>query len=223
MLRGVYPADLLADTAHIVDWEALVHDGDLELIRQPINILGINYYNSALVRRHVGDGPMVQEDGHKVTAHSPWIGADDVEFPATPGLHTAMGWNIDPAAFTAMLIDLHQRYPEFPISITENGAAFDDDVTYEAGVERVHDPLRIQYLHDHVEAMGQAMDAGVDIRGYFAWSLMDNFEWAYGFSKRFGIVRVDYPTGERAWKDSAFWYRQLATTNQLPAVTDVPA
>jgi beta-glucosidase len=79
----------------------------------------------------------------------------------------------------------------------------------------------VRYLHDHVEAVGAALDAGVDVRGYFAWSLLDNFEWGWGYSKRFGIIRVDYDTLERTWKDSAHWYRHLATTGTLPPVSPV--
>jgi beta-glucosidase len=123
---------------------------------------------------------------------------------------------------TDLLLDLHRTYPDLPLAITENGAAFADEVTTDdAGRQRVHDERRVQYLHDHIEAVGAAMDAGADVRGYFAWSLMDNFEWAYGYSKRFGIIRVDYPTGERIWKDSAHWYSRLARTGTLPGVTEV--
>ena len=130
-----------------------------------------------------------------------------------------MGWNIDPAGLTELLVGLHATYPDQPLMITENGAAFDDEVA-ESG--RVHDPLRVAYLHDHVEAVGVAMDAGVDVRGYIAWSLLDNFEWAHGFSKRFGLIRVDYDTQARTWKDSAYWYRELIRTYTLPAVESAP-
>jgi beta-glucosidase len=99
--------------------------------------------------------------------------------------------------------------------ITENGAAFDDVVAPDG---RVHDEERVSYLHGHLDAVGEAMDAGADVRGYFVWSLMDNFEWAYGFHRRFGIVRVDYETQERIWKDSAYWYRELLLTGALPPV-----
>jgi beta-glucosidase len=132
-----------------------------------------------------------------------------------------MGWNIEPAGLTDLLVSLRDSYPDQPLMVTENGAAFEDEVTTEDGVARVHDPLRVSYLHDHVEALGLARDQGVDVRGYFAWSLLDNFEWAYGYDRRFGIIRVDYDTLERTWKDSAHWYRRLATTGTLPAVDEV--
>jgi beta-glucosidase len=95
--------------------------------------------------------------------------------------------------------------------ITENGAAFDDEL----GADGVHDDDRIRYLRDHLEVVHQAINAGVDLRGYFVWSLLDNFEWAFGYGKRFGIVHVDYETQVRVWKDSAHWYRKVIRTNGL--------
>ena len=112
-------------------------------------------------------------------------------------------------------------YQHQPMMVTENGAAFADEVTVDAdGTPRVHDDRRVAYLHDHVDAVGAAIDAGADVRGYFAWSLLDNFEWGYGYERRFGIIRVDYDTLERTWKDSAHWYRRLATSNELPTVDE---
>jgi beta-glucosidase len=153
------------------------------------------------------------EDGHGKSAVSPWVGADDVEFLPLPGPHTAMGWNIDPGGITELLVGLSRRYPGVPLMVTENGAAFDDVVSPDGAV---HDPQRVAYLHDHIEAVGAAMDAGADVRGYMVWSLMDNFEWAYGFHKRFGIVRIDYDTLARTPKDSAAWYHDLVRTRALP-------
>jgi beta-glucosidase len=115
-----------------------------------------------------------------------------------------MGWSIDPTGLTELLLRLHRDHPAVPLMITENGAAFDDRVDADG---RVHDQRRIDYLRDHLAAVGRAMEAGADVRGYFVWSLLDNFEWAHGYSKRFGIVHVDYDTQERTWKDSAHWYR----------------
>lgn len=220
VLDGAYPADLLENTASVTDW-SFVQDGDLEAIAQPLDVLGVNYYSTARVRAFSGQGERQQADGHKDSAGTPWIAADDVEFLPQPGPYTAMGWNIEPAGLTDLLVSLRDTYPDQPLMVTENGAAFDDAVVTEDGVVRVHDPLRVSYLHDHVEAMGQARDKGVDVRGYFAWSLLDNFEWAYGYDRRFGIIRVDYETLERTWKDSAHWYRRLATSNILPAVDEV--
>ena len=214
LLDGAYPADLLADTAHVTDW-SFVHDGDLGVIRVPLDVLGVNYYSTGRVRRVAGvDGAdRRRADGHGDSTASPWVGVSDVEFCQQPGPYTAMGWNIEPRGLTELLLSLHATYPDQPLMITENGAAFDDVVTADG---RVHDERRVAYLHDHLEAVGAAIDAGADVLGYFVWSLLDNFEWSYGYDRRFGIIRVDYDTQERRWKDSAHWYRAVAHTNTLP-------
>jgi beta-glucosidase len=219
MLDGAYPADLLHDTRSVSDW-SFVRDGDLAQIAVPLNLLGVNYYSTVLVRRWRGEGERLRADGHGQAAASAWIAADDVEFLPQPGPYTTMGWNIQPAGLTEVLVSLHERYPTLPLMVTENGAAFDDVVSADG---RVHDPRRIAYLHDHIEAVGAALDSGVDVRGYLVWSLLDNFEWSFGFDRRFGIVRVDFETLERTWKDSAFWYRDLARTNTLPPIDAVAA
>jgi beta-glucosidase len=213
LLDGAYPADLLADTSRISDW-SFVRDGDLEAIKLPLHVLGVNYYATNRVRHFSGLGEPTQADGHGDSAATPWVGADDVEFVRQPGPHTAMGWNIEPAGLTELLLSLHAAYPGQPLVVTENGAAFADDVAADG---HTHDARRVAYLHDHIEAVGAALDAGADVRGYFVWSLLDNFEWSYGYERRFGIVRVDFETLERVWKDSAFWYRELARTNTLPS------
>ncbi|HUX71467.1 MAG TPA: GH1 family beta-glucosidase [Cellulomonadaceae bacterium] len=214
LLDGHYPSDLITDTAHLSDW-SFVQDGDLDAITIPIDLLGVNYYATQKVRRYSGEGPRQQADGHKVSVGSPWVGADDLEFVQVPGPYTAMGWNIDPQGLVDLLVSLHTTYPDQPLVITENGAAFADEVSPDG---RVHDVERVAYLHDHVDAVGEAIEAGVDVRGYFVWSLLDNFEWAWGFDRRFGIVRVDYDTLERTWKDSAYWYRELVRTGSVPPV-----
>ena len=112
-----------------------------------------------------------------------------------------------------MLLRLHRDHPGLPLMITENGAAFDDEVSPDG---RVHDERRVSYLHDHIDAVGQAIDAGADVRGYFVWSLMDNFEWSFGYSKRFGVIHVDYETLERTPKDSARWYAEVTRANGRP-------
>jgi beta-glucosidase len=213
LLEGRYPEQVFAQTAAITDW-SFVQDGDLELIHQPIDLLGVNYYSTGKVRRGTppaGDGKP-GPDGHKSSPVSPWVGCDDVEWLPLPGPHTAMGWNIEPGGLTELLVSLHRRYPTMPMAVTENGAAFADEVSADG---RVHDLPRVEYLHDHIDAVGAAMDAGVDVRGYFVWSLMDNFEWAYGYDRRFGVVRVDYDTLVRTPKDSALWYRELVRTGTI--------
>lgn len=213
VMTGAYPEDLLADTAAVTDW-GFVHDGDLATIHTGLDLLGVNYYSTMTVTRFSGDHPRSMADGHGATGFSPWPGADTVEFLPPTGPLTQMGWNIDPAALTELLVALSRRYPGLPMAITENGVAFPDVVGPDG---RVHDADRIDYLRRHVEAVADAMAAGADVRGYLAWSLMDNLEWARGFVMRFGLVRVDFDTLERTWKDSAHWYRELATTGRIPA------
>jgi beta-glucosidase len=203
MLDGAYPADLLEDTAPLTDW-SFVRDGDERTAAVPLDVLGINYYSTTRVARWNGSSPRGSSDGHGASVHSAWPAASTVEFVQQPGPYTAMGWNIDPTGLVDLLLRIHQEHPDLPQMITENGAAFDDTVDADG---RVHDDLRVAYLRDHINAVGEAREKGVDVRGYFVWSLMDNFEWAYGYDRRFGILRIDYDTQERIWKDSAFWYR----------------
>ncbi|WP_156762184.1 GH1 family beta-glucosidase [Microbacterium karelineae] len=204
MLRGRYDDDLLARTASVTDW-SFVRDGDLEQIHQRLDLLGVNYYSTVTVRTWDGAGEKVRNDGHKDVGGSPWPGLDDVEFLPQDGPHTDMGWNIAPDGLEDLLVSLAEQFPEVPLMITENGAAFRDEVTATAEGPRVHDADRIDYLARHFGAARRAMDRGVDLRGYLVWSLLDNFEWGFGYSKRFGIVRVDYDTRERTVKDSARW------------------
>jgi len=211
LLEGVYPADLLDDTAGVTDW-AFVLPGDLALINQRIDVLGVNYYSTNLVREWDGVSERQTADGHKAASGSAWPGSETVEFLVQPGPYTAMGWNIDPSGLEELLLGLHRSYPATPLMITENGAAFDDEVVDGA----VHDVERVDYLRRHIAAAHRALELGVDLRGYQVWSLLDNFEWGYGYAKRFGIVRVDYETQERLPKDSAHWYSRLARTHVLP-------
>lgn len=221
LLEGRYPEQVFADTAHVSDW-SFVQDGDLDLIRIPIDVLGVNYYATGRVKHGtppVGDGTP-GPDGHRSSEKSPWTGADQVEWLPLPGPHTAMGWNIEPEGLVELLLGLSERYPTVPLAITENGAAFYDAVSEDG---RVHDVDRVAYLHDHIDAVGEAMDKGADVRGYFVWSLLDNFEWAYGYDRRFGVVRVDYDTLERTVKDSGLWYRELLRTRTIPTVESAAA
>lgn len=158
----------------------LLHDGDLALIQAPLDFLGINYYTRI------------------------WASADKTPPPNALGV-TDMGWEIYPDGLRELLTGLHASYPLPPIYIMENGCACADQVVDGA----VNDTARIDYLRRHLEALAQARAAGVDVRGYFAWSLMDNFEWDSGYAKRFGLVHVDYATQQRTPKASARWYRDL--------------
>ncbi|GAA1688260.1 GH1 family beta-glucosidase [Nonomuraea maheshkhaliensis] len=213
MLEGAYPRDLIADTAAVTDW-SFVRDGDEAAACQPLDVLGVNYYNPTLVRAWDGASARETADGHQDGAASPWIACEDVEFVRQPGPYTEMGWNIDETGLTELLLRLQRDYPDMPTMITENGAAFPDPVSADG---LVHDADRVDYLHRHLSAVNEAIAGGADVRGYFVWSLMDNFEWAHGYAKRFGIVRVNRDTMERTWKDSAHWYRDVVAANKLPA------
>ncbi|GAB6901634.1 GH1 family beta-glucosidase [Kineosporia succinea] len=192
LLKGTYPTDVVDDLAlrHAV---LPVEDGDLEVISTPIDVLGVNYYTGWLISHLGEDGSAVDSDGALV--------ARDVGRGRPV---TAMGWEIVPECFTELLVRLAKDYPGTPLFITENGAAFPDVVADDGSVP---DPERTAYLQSHISAVAEAVAQGADVRGYFVWSLLDNFEWSYGYDKRFGIVRVDYTTQERTLKDSALWLR----------------
>ncbi|MDR1767894.1 MAG: beta-glucosidase [Propionibacteriaceae bacterium] len=202
MLEGRYPQLLFDMTQPLTDW-SFVRDGDLATVHQPLDALGLNYYSSSKVQ--------APADPAADPGPTPWVGAG-ADFLPPQGPLTAMGWNMDPEALTGMLVDLHRRYPGLPLLVTENGAAFDDEVSADA---KVHDPQRVAYLDAHLRAVQAAVDQGAPVEAYYVWSLMDNFEWAEGYSKRFGLVYVDYATGNRRLKDSANWYRHLLATRYL--------
>jgi beta-glucosidase len=212
MLDGAYPADLIEDTASVTDW-SFVEENDLKTAAVPLDVLGINYYSTLLASLWDGVSPRLTMGGLSRDTCTPWVGAGNVDFPPLPEPHTAMGWNIDPGGMDELLTRMHREYPDLPLMITENGAAFDDTVDEDGAV---HDVRRIDYLRGHLGAVGRALADGVDIRGYFVWSLMDNFEWAHGYDKRFGIIRIDYDTQRRTWKDSAHWFRRLVTSGTIP-------
>ncbi|TNM59983.1 glycosyl hydrolase family protein [Streptomyces sp. NP160] len=216
VLRGTYPADVLADTASVTDW-SFVHDGDLDVVAQPLDAIGLNYYSPTVVRSVTSPRATVARpgaDGHGAGAASPWVGSSHlVQFVDLPGPRTEMDWAIDPRGMTELLLRLHAEAPGVQLQVTENGAAFPDAVG-EDGV--VHDDDRTAYLQAHLAAVLDAVVAGADVRAYFVWSLLDNFEWAYGYSKRFGVVHVDYGTQVRTPKDSARWFARLAASGEVP-------
>jgi beta-glucosidase len=190
--HGRYPADIVADLSQ-QGVSVPVQDGDLEIISTPIDVLGVNFYFGQKFSGTDESGNTHDERGVPVNREVPQ------DLP-----QTAMGWPITPDRFTALLLRLHNDYPGLPMIITENGAAFDDTAD---GDGFVRDDDRTDYLAQHIGAVATARAQGADIRGYFAWSLLDNFEWAYGYDKRFGIVRVDYETQTRTPKQSALWFR----------------
>ncbi|MFC7340174.1 GH1 family beta-glucosidase [Saccharopolyspora griseoalba] len=206
LLRGQYPADLIDDLAPVSDLDHLL-DGDLKTINQPLDFLGVNYYFRHVVS--VGEQPRGWRAGDPP---SPWPGSSDMT-PVSRGLPTtAMGWEVDPDGLGEVLRRLHREYGPLPLYITENGIACPDEVGEDGAV---HDADRVDYLRQHFRIAHQAIADGVDLRGYFVWSLLDNFEWALGYSKRFGIVHCDYDTQRRTVKDSGHWFRRSAAANAV--------
>ncbi|HEU4356320.1 MAG TPA: GH1 family beta-glucosidase [Actinomycetota bacterium] len=195
--RG-YPPELVEHYGHASDF-AFVLDGDLEAIHRPPDFLAVNYYR---VHTITADPARYPGTGELPGALGAW------SFPP-PGVPvTAMGWPIEPAGLVDLLMDLHRDYEPRRIIITENGAAFDDLVDANGSID---DRDRIGYLSDHLEAALRARGAGVPLRGYFVWSLLDNFEWAEGYSRRFGLVHVDFNSQVRTPKASARWFREVAS------------
>ncbi|MCU1516255.1 MAG: bglA, partial [Pseudarthrobacter sp.] len=207
ILRGRYPEDTLRDLAPF-GLPELILPGDLEAISAPLEFLGVNHYHDDLISGHTDDAG---SDGHsggaeRITA-TPWIGSEDIAFPSRGLPRTAMNWEVNPDGLRKLLVRLGAEYPSLPpLYITENGAAYEDTVGTDGAV---HDDERTGFILDHIAAVGEAIDQGADVRGYFVWSLLDNFEWSWGYGKRFGIVRVDYGTFERTVKDSGRAYARL--------------
>jgi beta-glucosidase len=201
LFTGHYPADVLDDLAEL--WpDDLVAEEDLAAISAPIDVLGVNYYTTNVFR------------AGEPTEPTPHIAAPDAVQVLRDLPLTGMGWEVDPAGLRNLLTWLHADYTGpagVPLVITESGAAF-DDVVDEAGY--VDDADRIDYLRRHLTAVREAMDAGADVRGYLVWSLMDNFEWAHGYGKRFGLVRVDADLN-RIPKASARWFADVARTGRV--------
>jgi beta-glucosidase len=195
VLKGAYPQDVLTDLAEITDW-SFVRPGDLEIIGAPIDGLGLNYYQPDLV----GTANPPRDD-----PHGPYPTGERVAWHRTPGPRTDMDWPIDPSGLEEVLLRVTRDYGHVPLYVTENGAAFPDKMVD----GEVRDTERIDFLHSHLVAAHRAMESGVNLRGYFVWSLLDNFEWALGYGKRFGIIHVDYETQVRTFKQSAHWYRDV--------------
>jgi beta-glucosidase len=200
LLCGRYPDDVLRDLREVSDF-GFVRDGDLALTSAPLDMLGINYYTRHVVSGLPGEARQAPSSPN-VTA-SPWVGSQHVRFVDPDRAVTGMGWEIVPPGIAQTLRRLRDEYPPVPLFITENGASFPDELTAD---DQVHDTRRMDYLDAHLRACHEAIESGVPLRGYFAWSLLDNFEWAWGYSKRFGLVYVDYATQRRIPKDSALWY-----------------
>ena len=204
ILRGSYPADTVADIADITDM-SYVRSGDLEVVSQPVDAVCVNYYQPDLVSAAT-DGTL--DEG------TPYPTAQHVRFHPTPGPVTHMGWSVDPTGLRDLLLRIRRDYGDRPLYVTENGAAYDDRLTPDGAI---HDPERIAYLQGHLAAVHEAITAGVDLCGYFAWSLLDNFEWAFGFSRRFGLIHVNYDSLARTVKSSGHWFAAAIARNAIDA------
>ncbi|HYW68629.1 MAG TPA: family 1 glycosylhydrolase, partial [bacterium] len=202
LFRGEYPEDVVADRVRRGHLESdalpFVREGDMATIGAPIDYLGVNYYSRAVME--------TDADGNVV-------GVDVVPREEL----TEMGWEVYPVGLTNLLVRLMRDYDPPEIYITENGIALPDVADAE---DRVEDPARISFLRDHLLAAHRAIQAGVPLRGYFHWSLMDNFEWGHGYTKRFGLFRVNFETCERTPKASAEWYRDAIAANAVDDVID---
>lgn len=236
LFRGQYPSDILqafadVDPTAVDTFRAAVLPGDLDVISTPIDTLGINYYKgdvvtaatqppSRLRERGIVDLGLLPSGGAPTTraTQSPMPASRGFTWPDSRFPRTDQNWDVDPAALKALLLRVHEEYTgpaETAIYVTENGAAYDDEVTDTATGPKVHDPQRDAYIQLHLGAVLDAIDEGADVRGYFYWSLLDNFEWTWGYGKRFGIIYVDYETQERIIKDSGLAYSRITRERAL--------
>ncbi|GAA1955449.1 GH1 family beta-glucosidase [Agromyces allii] len=222
IFRGEYSADLIEDLGPL-GLDAVVKPGDLEIISTPIDTLGVNYYHGEYVSGHA---PATVLEGSAPTdrkTRSPFPAAENVHWHPQGLPTTAMDWEVEPDGLRRLLVRVHEEYADAAgvrLYVTENGAAYDDVLTPDGAV---HDAGRVEFLAGHLGAILDAVDDGVPVHGYFYWSLLDNYEWAWGYDKRFGLVRVDYDTQERTLKDSALSYTEIIANRALPASDAAPA
>jgi beta-glucosidase len=196
VLAGAYPQDVLADLGER-EWFAANPTTDIAEIAAPIDFLGINYYS-----RHTARAGQSRPAG----APSANPGSEFVEFIRTGVPHTQMGWEIHPDGLLDVLEQAHSYRPELPLYVTENGAAYADEPDANGYVD---DEERRDYIEKHIEACAEAIRRGLPLKGYFIWTLMDNFEWAWGFSRRFGLAYVDYASQRRTLKKSGRWFAEF--------------
>ncbi len=224
IFRGEYPVDTIEDIraveAGAIDaLEAAIAPGDMATISTPLDALGVNYYHNEFVGGQPDPHPPLPGDAPTDrVAHSPYPSHDALYWHERGLPRTSMNWEVQPEGLAMLLERVWNDYAKdagIALYVTENGAAYDDELVVEDGERRVHDAERVAFLRGHLQAIADAAAAGVDVRGYFYWSLLDNFEWAWGYEKRFGIVRVDYDTQERTLKDSALEYRRVIAARAL--------
>ena len=235
IMCGAYADDVVGWCSPVLD--EVVQPGDLESISTPIDALGVNFYNGSMVAGTPESAAAASVAGLVRHATTPSVLPDDPVWmkrranvlaepsPDASGVYwvvrdlprTAMGWEVHPEALARLLIRLHDDYTRprgIALYVTENGAAYCDEADANGFVD--DSATRLAFYDGHLRAVRDALDAGADVRGYFAWSLMDNFEWAWGYDKRFGIVRVDFKTQKRTVKASGRWYGEVARTNTVP-------
>ncbi len=193
LFRGEYPADMVEKYGMFMPE---VRPGDMEQIATPMDFFGVNYYTRGVIA----------DEPEQLLLQARQVEQEGVE-------HTDSGWEVYPHGLYALLRRVHDEYTSLPLYVTESGAAFADTVSADG---EIHDDRRTAYLDGHFRAAQQALDEGVPVKGYFVWSLMDNFEWAEGYSKRFGVYYVDYPTQRRTLKDSGRFLARVATGVNLP-------
>jgi beta-glucosidase len=196
VLRGTYPEDMVSHFSDLAGPLGFIRPGDTAAAAPGIDFLGVNYYHRRVVRL---------TPGHD-------LGWEVIE-RGSGGPTTSMGWEIAPDGLTELLARLAEDYPGTPLFVTENGAALEDRLDDDG---MVRDPVRVDFLRDHFVAAHRAIQAGADLRGYYVWSFMDNFEWALGYRPRFGVVYVDFDTQRRIPKDSARFVREVFTRNAVP-------
>jgi beta-glucosidase len=205
VLHGTYPAEAHPD---LLPPDELIHEGDLAAISAPVDFLGVNYYRPHYIRRgdwsdlRLGESPVPDQPGF-------------VEYLPPERPQTVMGWLVEPDGLYEILVRLHRESGGLPLHITENGCAAEDYVNPDGEID---DAERVDYIHGHLDAVLHAIEEGVYVAGYFHWSLLDNFEWAWGYRRRFGLYYVDYGSQRRLPKRSAAFYAGIVRSGELPAL-----
>ncbi|TFV84567.1 beta-glucosidase [Microbacterium sp. dk485] len=224
VFRGRYPGDILddfrrVDPEAVAALEAAVHPGDLETIAAPLDTLGVNYYHGDFVAgRPPADAPGGGDAPTSRRTQSPFPASENIFWHDRGLPRTSMNWEVQPEGLTRLLRRVHEEYTAergVALVVTENGAAYEDEPVVVDGRVEVDDAERTEFVELHLGAILDAIDQGVDVRGFFYWSLLDNFEWAWGYDKRFGIVRVDYETQERSIKRSGLRYSRIIADRAL--------
>src|SRR5437764_834055 len=204
VLHGRYPEHA---PAALLPPAALIADGDMDIIKAPLDFLGVNYYSPVFLR--AGDPGDLRRNENPARCKLPGVG----EYLPPELDRTPMGWLVDPSGLHQILVEVSRQAPGLPLYVTENGCAAEDYVNPDG---EVNDLERVRYLHAHLEAAARAIKDGANLAGYFVWSLLDNFEWGWGYQKRFGIVFVDFGTQRRIPKASAAFYANVVQANAIP-------